>query len=69
VVESVTLEESEPEASNVPFLKMRSVPPERDTAKWTHWLEMEPVLAYSLHEPASHTYIVPNSMLTPIDAG
>lgn len=39
------MDESEPEASCVPFLKMRRVPPERDTAKWTHWLEMDPVLA------------------------
>lgn len=30
---------------------------------------MEPVLALSLHAPANHTYNVPDSMLTPIEAG
>ena len=33
VDEFVTLEESDPDASCVPFLKMRRVPAERDTAK------------------------------------
>jgi len=55
VNESVTLVEFAPEASWVPFLKRRSVPPVRDTAKWTHWLEMDPVLALRRTSPASQT--------------
>ena len=53
----------------MPFLYRRSVPPARDTAKWTHWLKVDPVLALRRKAPASHTYRVPLSMLTPIAAG
>ena len=68
VEELVTLVEFDPDASCVPFLKIRNVVPERVTAKCTHWLEIAPTDALRRNEPASHTYIVPPSMLTPIEA-
>ena len=69
VEEFVTFEEFVPEASCVPFLKMRRVVPDLVTAKCTHWLEMVPTDALRRQPPASHTYMTPPSMLTPMDAG
>lgn len=46
VVEFVTFDVSDPDASCTPFLKIRSVLPDRVTAKWTHSFAIDPVDAY-----------------------
>jgi hypothetical protein len=48
---------------------MRKVVPDLVTAKWTHWLEIDPTDALRRQALANQTYIVPPSMLIPIDAG
>jgi hypothetical protein len=65
----VTFEEFVVDASCVPFFQMRNVVPARVIAKWTHWFEIAPTDAFSRHPPANHTYMVPPSMLTPMEAG
>ncbi|MEY3744744.1 MAG: hypothetical protein RLZ48_422 [Actinomycetota bacterium] len=65
----MTFDEFVVDASCVPFFQMRNVVPARVTAKWTHWFEIVPTDAFRRQPPANHTYMVPPSMLTPMEAG